>query len=176
MKESSTRVSKSAVMKPRRCPAAVSLRIPTIELKRTKSLSLTAYDQLCVSDVEQDLFGKIIHSSLDMEKRAGAGKPVILIGESDEHGAAAFVRRAALLHGDVIRNRCIPSPTSLSLVRSNHGDSNSQNHDISVLIKQAAAAFASYPNPSTQPPLRTGWCTLGVCPGARTNGITVRGN
>lgn len=144
-KVSGARSARSFSMRPKRVSVIDALRIPTIELKWRKSSSPIEYEHLFMSDVGHGLDGNITHSTMEVEKKDGAGKPVTLIGE-DVHGAAAFVRTNAMLHGDEIRSRCIAALNLQSMVCSNLADSHAQNYamnsGLSMCVKQAAAAFS----------------------------------
>lgn len=139
-----TRSGKNVVMKSRRWPAVDALRIPTIELKRSKPPSPIEYAQLGVSDVEHGLIRNVIHASLSLEQNVEAAKPVSLFEDDDVHGAAEFVQKSVVIHGDEIRTRCISSLKLQSMVSTNLGDCSTQNHGLSFLIKKCAAAFSSY--------------------------------
>lgn len=137
--------------KPYRCSAIAALRIPTIELKRSKSSNPMVYERLLVSDIDHGLLRNITLSTKEMEQRAGAGNYVLLIGNDDEQGVAEFVRRSAALHEAEIMSRCISALNLHTLVCSNVGEHHAKNlaknQGLSLFIQQAAAAFMPCPNP-----------------------------
>lgn len=153
-KHSATCKSKGFGLRPKRCSAIGVLRILTVELKRSKLSSPTEYEHILVSDVDQGLVGSVTLSTTKAEKQIGAGKSVLVAGNDDVQGAAAFVRQNAKLHEVEIRARCISALNLHSMAGSNlgvnHASNQDQNCGLSLCIQRAAAAFAICPNPNQQ--------------------------